>query len=249
MSEVERRLPHAALSPTGRLPKAEKIAALLKLDSIARTRLRLLEIGTGSGVIAHYFATRPEFLCEVDAVDVLDQRQVVEGYRYQTVTDVELPFGDGSFDIVISNHVIEHVGRADEQLAHLRAIARVLKPAGVVYLATPNRWQPVEPHFRLMFLSWLPKSWRSPYVRWRKAGDCYDCEPLTMPELEAMLQVAGFDYTNACWEAIRAMSATETKPALSIALASRIPRRWIQPLRRFSPTHVYLLRHPQRSQQ
>src|SRR6185312_4832050 len=115
MSEVERRLPHAALSPTGRLPKAEKIAALLKLDSIARTRLRLLEIGTGSGVIAHYFATRPEFLCEVDAVDVLDQRQVVEGYRYQTVTDMELPFGDGSFDIVISNHVIEHVGRADEQ--------------------------------------------------------------------------------------------------------------------------------------
>ncbi|HEY3520511.1 MAG TPA: methyltransferase domain-containing protein [Rhodanobacteraceae bacterium] len=249
MIEAERRLPHAALSPTGRLPKAEKIAVLLKLDSMAGRRLRLLEIGTGSGVIAHYFATRPGLDCEVDAVDVLDQRQILEGYRYQTVTGVELPFEDGSFNVVISNHVIEHVGGADEQVAHLRAIARVLKPGGTAYLATPNRWQPVEPHFQLMFLSWLPRSWRSRYVRWRKAGDCYDCEPLAMPELEAMLRVAGFDYMNACWEAIRAMSTTEIKPTRLIAMVSRIPRGWIQPLRRFSPTHVYLLRHDQRPRQ
>ena len=40
MSEVERRLPHAALSSAGRVPKAEKIAALLKLDSMAGKRLR-----------------------------------------------------------------------------------------------------------------------------------------------------------------------------------------------------------------
>lgn len=249
MNEVERRLPHAALNPVGRLPKAEKIAALLKLGSMAGRRLRLLEIGTGSGVIAHYFATRAGLECEVDAIDVLDQRQVVEGYRYQTVTGVELPFEDGSFDIVISNHVIEHVGGTGEQLAHLRSIARVLRPGGVAYLATPNRWQPVEPHYRLAFLSWLPRRWRSPYVRWRKAGDCYDCEPLTMPELERMLRAAGLGFTNECWEAIHAMSMTEAAPKLSVALISRLPGKCIQPLRRFSPTHVYLLRRMEGSRQ
>jgi len=242
MNEVERRLPHAALDPAGRLPKAEKIAALLKLDATPNRRFRLLEIGTGSGVIAHYFATHPGYECEVDAVDVLDQRQVTEGYRYQTLTGVELPFEDGSFDIVISNHVIEHVGGAGEQLAHLQSIARVLKSGGTAYLATPNRWQPVEPHYRLAFLSWLPVRWRSPYVRWRDAGDCYDCNPLTMPELERLLRAAALEYTNQCWQAIRAMSMMETAPKLSIALISHLPGKCIQPLRRFSPTHVYLLR-------
>ncbi|HEX5960885.1 MAG TPA: methyltransferase domain-containing protein [Rhodanobacteraceae bacterium] len=242
MTESKRRLPHAALNPAGRLPKAGKIAALLELDSNAGGPLRLLEIGTGSGLIAHYFATRLELDCEVDAIDVLDQRQITEGYRYQTVTGVELPFAEGSFDVVISNHVIEHVGGADEQLAHLRAMARVLKPGGVAYLATPNRWQLIEPHYRLAFLSWLPKAWRSRYLRWRKAGDHYDCEPLSMPELESMLRASGLDYKNVCADAIRAMDATEPRRNGSIILASRIPGSWIHALRRFSPTHVYLLR-------
>jgi SAM-dependent methyltransferase len=242
MNEAGRRLPHAALDPSGRLPKAEKIAILAGLRPFAERRLRLLEIGTGSGAIAHYFATRRGFDCEVDAVDVVDQRQVEDGYRFQTVAGVELPFGDESFDVVISNHVIEHVGGAGDQRSHLREIARVLRPQGIAYLATPNRWQPVELHYRLAFLSWLPKGWRSGYLRWRGGGDFYDCEPLTMPELESMLQASGLAYTNICSDAIRAMAETETRRSLAITLANGIPRGLVQLLRRFSPTHIYLLR-------
>jgi SAM-dependent methyltransferase len=228
------------------LPKAEKIAALLALHPKPGQRLRLLEIGTGVGAIAHYFATRAGFDCEVEAVDVVDQRKVTDNYRFSIVTDVRLPFADANFDVVISNHVIEHVGVSEDQCAHLREIARVLKPGGVAYLATPNRWQLIEPHYRLAFLSWLPRKWRSGYLHWRGRGDYYDCEPLTMHELETMLQSSGMTYANICREAIQAMAAGEDRRRFAVVMASRIPRVVTHMLRRFSPTHVYLLQRPAR---
>lgn len=48
-----------------------------------------------------------------------------------------LPFPDKSFDVVIANHVLEHV--ADDQLA-MREIQRVLKPQGQAILQTPVHW-------------------------------------------------------------------------------------------------------------
>ncbi|MFP5465661.1 MAG: class I SAM-dependent methyltransferase, partial [Gammaproteobacteria bacterium] len=146
--DVMERQGHAALDLKSRNAKARKIEALLGLKPISRP-LRLLEVGTGSGGIAHYFGTHPALRCEVDAVDVTDTRQIHDGYRFTQVHDVHLPFPDGHFDVVISNHVIEHVGDSSAQRRHLAELRRVLGPAGVGYLAVPNRWQIVEPHYRL----------------------------------------------------------------------------------------------------
>lgn len=48
-----------------------------------------------------------------------------------------LPFPDASFDIVVANHVLEHV--ADDQVA-MRELRRVLKPGGQAILQTPIHW-------------------------------------------------------------------------------------------------------------
>lgn len=47
---------------------------------------------------------------------------------------LEMPFEDASFDLLIANHVLEHV--SDDAQA-LREIARVLKPGGFAILQTP----------------------------------------------------------------------------------------------------------------
>lgn len=231
------RMPHAALDVGGRLPKAEKIVRLLGLQPADRP-LRVLEVGTGSGVIAHYIAGRGEGAFEVDAVDVIDQRTVRDGYRFTPVQGTTLPFPDAHFDAVISNHVIEHVGDRDDQAAHLRELGRVLRADGVGYLAVPSRWQVVEPHYRLAFLSWLPRRWRSAYLRARGKGRYYDCEPLRLPELEALFVRAGLDFENLFASALVVMRHAEPAPSRMLRGAAALPKRWLDALRWASPTHV-----------
>jgi len=241
------RQPHAALDLRGRFPKAEKIRHLLTLPESQGRPLRLLEIGTGSGAIAQYFATCTDVHFEVEAVDVIDQRQTSEGYTFHCVSGVNLPFEDGHFDVVISNHVLEHVGGHEEQIGHLSEIARVMRGDGVAYLASPNRWQLVEPHYHLAFLSWLPRSWRTPYLKLSGKGREYDCEPLRMSELEDIVASAGLSGSNICVAAVRYLFTMEKPNAAIAAWIRRVPDGILQQLRRWSPTHVYLLRHEDRA--
>jgi len=237
---AERRQPHVSLDLASRHAKALKIERLLGLATMPQP-LHLLEIGTGAGGIAHYFATHPQLRCEVNAVDVVDNRQVAEGYTFRQVQGVELPFADASFDVVISNHVIEHVGDASAQARHLTEIRRVLKPSGVGYLAVPNRWMLVEPHYRLMFLSWWPRAWRTPYLRLMHKGSFYDCEPLEKHQLERFLDGAGFSYRNLCIEAIRATLAIERPRAMLTRGLGILPDEMLKPLRGLIPTLIYRL--------
>lgn len=239
------RQPHAALDLTGRWPKAQKIERLLTsaAPDLRFHKPALLEIGTGSGAIAHYFARRAAVICDVHAVDVVDQRQVSDGYGYTNVDGVLLPFEDGQFDFVVSNHVIEHVGGADEQRRHLAEVRRVLKPSGVVYLAVPNRWQVLEPHFKLPFLSWLPVRWRDSYVRIARRGERYDCAPLTCGDLEGMLRASGFAFENAGFRAMRETLAIEYADSALALMLARMPLAALRPFESLLPTLVYLLRH------
>lgn len=232
------RQPHAVLDLPSRRFKGLKIERLLDLAN-RRQPIRILEVGTGSGGIAHYFGTHPQLRCEVDAVDVHDNRLVIEGYRYHKVQDTQLPFAEESFDVVLTNHVIEHVGDEQAQRAHLAELHRVLRPDGVGYLAVPNRWMLVEPHYKLAFLSWLPCAWRTPYLRAMRKGNVYDCEPLQLGKLESLFAGAGFKYSNLCIDALRATLEIERPQALATGVLRKIPDGLLVPWRRLVPTLVY----------
>lgn len=232
------RQPHAVLDLPSRRFKGLKIERLLGLTNCPRP-ISMLEVGTGSGGIAHYFGTHPTLRCEVDAVDVRDNRLVTEGYRYHQVHDTKLPFADASFDVVLTNHVIEHVGDQHAQRAHLAELHRVLRPDGMGYLAVPNRWMLVEPHFKLAFLSWWPHAWRTPYLRATRKGEVYDCEPLQMKQLEHMLAAAGFRYRNLCVEACRVTFEIERPESLAAQMARVMPDAALVMLRRIIPTLIY----------
>lgn len=241
MTATHQRQAHAVLDLPSRRQKAMKIERLLGLGQEGES-IRLLEVGCGSGGISHYFASHQSGRFEVHAVDVKDSRVVRDGFAFHQVSGTGLPYYDDSFDVVISNHVIEHVGDAEAQLDHLREIRRVMKPGGIGYLAVPNRWMLIEPHYRLAFLSWLPFRWRSSYLRMFRPVEFYDCKPLEMRELEHMLLKSGFEYGNICVTGIRAMFAIEGRKGIIQRFINLLPDRilaWMNPI---NPTLIYKIR-------
>lgn len=220
--------------------KGLKIERLLNLKQFSE-KLTLLEIGTGSGGISSYFGTHPTLDILVDSVDIEDLRVSTEGYTFTKVSGVELPFESNSFDIVISNHVIEHVGNTNNQIKHLNEIKRVMKSSGRSYLAVPNRWMVVEPHYQVAFLSWLPHSFRSRYLKLKKGIEFYDCEPLEMTEAENLFSLAGLDYENLSVDAIYETFDIEQPGKFVTALIKSIPRTFYNTLKNFIPTLIYRL--------
>ena len=76
-------------------------------------------------------------------------------------------FADGSFDIVFSNSVIEHLQTAARQAAMAAEVRRL---ASTYWIQTPNFWFPVEPHFLAPAWHWLPVSARVALLRRRRWG-------------------------------------------------------------------------------
>lgn len=74
----------------------------------------------------------------------------------------KLEFPDKSFDIVYSNSVIEHVGRATDQARMADEIKRV----GCRYFVqTPNFFFPIEPHFLVPCFQFMPINARALLLR------------------------------------------------------------------------------------
>lgn len=241
MTSTATRKAHAPLDVASRSAKGLKIERLLSLAD--RTQpLRLLDIGTGNGGIAHYFATHDALQLEVTSVDIVDIRKVSAGYTFVQISGTKLPFADGYFDIVISNHVIEHVGEREAQTDHLREVSRVMAASGLGYLAVPNRWMVNEPHYRLPFLSWLPYALRTPYLKLARKGDFYDCEPLSTNELEKLLKNANLAFKHLHIESIRETLAIEGVHGMARWIGL-LPDWALMLLKSVTPTLIYKIEH------
>lgn len=83
---------------------------------------------------------------------------------------MSLPLPNDSVDAVICAQVYEHVPN-DVQL--FGEIYRVLKPGGMVFFSGPNWLFPIEPHYFLPFLHWLPPQWAGRYLRLLGMGEEY----------------------------------------------------------------------------
>jgi glycosyltransferase involved in cell wall biosynthesis/SAM-dependent methyltransferase len=150
LNELENSHRSGFSARSNRENKAKKISTILKEESgFSLENLSILDVGTGNGDIASYLGRGNN----VVSTDVSDTRQNIQNFNF-SICNEYLPFKSESFDIIISNHVIEHV---HDQKQHISEIKRVLKKGGFLYLATPNRLWPYEVHYRLFFLHYLPQ--------------------------------------------------------------------------------------------
>jgi SAM-dependent methyltransferase len=87
--------------------------------------------------------------------------------RHQAVEEIT---DRAAFDLVVLDNVLEHLPNAPAALA---AVTTALKPDGVLYVLVPNKLWPVEAHYGLPFLSYLPLSWANVYLRMTGRGRDY----------------------------------------------------------------------------
>jgi hypothetical protein len=137
--------------------------------------------------------------------------------------------------------VIEHVGDYPAQGEHLGEIRRVLRDDGVLYLATATRWLVMEPHYRLPFLSWLPRRGADVYLRATGRGHDYDCYLPTHRRLRQALADLGFKWKEPYVEAMR-LTAEIEEPAGISRRVLEAPEPVLRALRPAVPTIIFLAR-------
>ena len=232
---------HVIADAASRRLKAGKIVAVLARRR-ALAGVRLLEIGCGSGHMSAAFATAVGVSGSVTAADRTDARHVRDGFEFRLVAGTALPFEDGRFDVVVSNHVIEHVGDRADQAHHVRELARVLAPSGIGYVAAPSRWTLIEPHYRLPCLSWLPQSTADRYVRWTGRGNWYDVVPITPSTLAELAAAAGLDHENVTHE-VAMLTAEREEMSTATRLAVKAPSRLFELLGPIVPVTAFVVHH------
>jgi 2-polyprenyl-3-methyl-5-hydroxy-6-metoxy-1,4-benzoquinol methylase len=149
---------------------------------------------------------------------------------------MHLPFASASLDVILCAQVYEHVPD-DERLAS--EMLRVLKPGGIVFFSGPNRLFPIEPHYYLPFLHWLPENLADAYLRLFRKGTHFYERSRTLWGLRRLF--AAFTIQDMTLQALQ-LSDTVSSPFWQARLLRIIPRRvwkWLLPL---FPNYNWILR-------
>lgn len=183
-----------------RRQKAEKIIAVtthyLGRDDLSG--LVVADVGCSNGIIADALsATGARVIgLDIDAPGIrraADRFQVQGGPSFVCADSQQSPLADGSVDVVVCNHVYEHVVSPEALFSEIK---RILSPEGIAYLGLVNKWGPIEPHYKLPFLSWIPRSWAHPYVRMSGRADHYHESFRTRRQLRRLVDgLDVWDYT------------------------------------------------------
>jgi len=134
----------------------------------------ILVVGGSTGIIDNYLSRHSKHVISLD-IDTDAVRYASNNFRSEQLDFIvcdgmNLAFQDNRFDIVICSQVYEHVPDSTRLMAEIH---RVLKPGGICYFAAGNRLNVIEPHYRLPFLSIMPKALAHMYLRLLRKGDQY----------------------------------------------------------------------------
>ncbi|MCI0512049.1 class I SAM-dependent methyltransferase [candidate division KSB1 bacterium] len=162
--------------------------ARVVLQSITTISNRcLLDLGCGFGGVAEVLARAGGTVLAVDAdwtrLEYFNAVRAEFSRPRLQMSATALGFKNAVFDGVVMIDVLEHIATPEQVFAE---IARILKPAGWIYLVTPNRWSVLnwvcDPHWNLPFVAGGSRQWVAFWVQ-----HVFRREKLTRTDLPVLL--------------------------------------------------------------
>lgn len=227
--------------PEVRRRKAIKILAVLQnhLESDLH-KLACLDVGCSTGIISDFLSEHFGAVVGVDidtaAVERADQRGRPNA-SFLAADALSLPFDVETFDVVVCAQVYEHVSNPVGLLSEIR---RVLRKNGVCFFSGPNKLAPIEAHYSLLFVHWLPKPLANFYLKASGEGDSYGERPLFYWQLKKL--VSGFEVVDYTVEIIRDPVAYSCEEEVRPRWLSRVPKQALKAATFAFPNYNWVLR-------
>lgn len=197
------------------------------------SQLRVLDVGCGYGMTSRALAKRCASVVGIEPDEaILDAARsfapIPANLQLEKADVLTWRCDDSEFDLIFLDNVYEHI--ADHR-GTVAAVSRLLKPGGVFLILVPNRLWPIEAHYRLPFLSYLPLPLANLYLRITRRGTDYtDCSYAPTywslkRDLASQLDLE-FSFT---LPADISLAQAGAKPLyrLGVAMLSHIPALWI----------------------
>jgi len=128
---------YRAIRP-GWTSSGDQLEAIVR--SYATSSTRVLDLGCGRGGVVELIWRDVRFAAGIDPDGPSLASHRAAGLPVVRGVGEGMPFVDGSFDLIVSLWVLEHL---KEPLATLREVARVLAPGGHFVFVTPNLRNPL----------------------------------------------------------------------------------------------------------
>jgi len=130
-------------------------------------KLDVLDVGAGSGGYSFTIEKKVNSVTAIEPYKDAYKHLVANRRRLKSKVEInncliENYKTKNKFDIALSIATLEHMPDAYSSYS---AVINLLKPGGFLYLTVPNKLWPIEVHYKLPFLSYLPLPLANRYVR------------------------------------------------------------------------------------
>jgi ubiquinone/menaquinone biosynthesis C-methylase UbiE len=225
----------------GRTQKFRKIISVLQDFHPGTQSLNCLDIGCSTGIITSFlgdhFSKTVGIDIDEEAVQYAKKQSLSLHVHFLIADSMALPFRDNSVDVIVCNHVYEHVPDPNQMM---KEIYRILKDDGFCYFSAGNKYMVFEGHYGLPFLSWIPKWAADLYLRMTGKGDSYYEEHRSLHELKQLVnRFRIHDYTLSIVREPDKFFATDLFDTQS--LTYKVVRSLAPFLYRWIPTYIWLL--------
>ena len=165
--------------------KESRLTANSILDLLASKACQkgnLLEIGCGLGTFMETASERGFSVTGIELNMYLASYAKNKGLNVLEDDFYRLIFSPSSFDIIVMDQVLEHMG---EPITALIKARELLKPGGYIFIGIP------EFDWLKLFLSHIPVPWKSTKPMWSPEDHLFYFKPSTLKKL---VEKAGFRY-------------------------------------------------------